>query len=94
MFVVYDVAPPKAARLARRYGQRALVLVQRVPFEHLVMLDVNDEMRVELPRFEPAAITDGLVHVARAAAVAVVYRPATLYEGLAMTIAEWRLRSP
>jgi hypothetical protein len=36
--------------LARRYGQVAVVNVQRIPFERLVLANVTNEQRVEMSR--------------------------------------------
>ena len=79
-------------QLARCHQQHAAVIIQRVPFEHVVVLAVVAEQRVELRRFDPAAIVNALLRVVGAEAVAVVYRWTTIGEGLAMAIAERRLR--
>jgi len=83
--------PHHVIQLARRHRQDVVVLIQRVPFEHVVVLDVAAEERMEFSRFEPTAIAGALVRVVGVEAVGLVYRWTTIGEGLAIHLAERRL---
>jgi hypothetical protein len=93
VLVVSEIAVQRAVRVARRYEQLAVVHVQRVPFEQVVMLDLAGEQRVQLPRYDPAAIADALASMVSVGAVAVVYRATGFFQSLLMAHAERRLRS-
>lgn len=93
VMVVFGIEEPRAVHLARRYGQLAVVHMRRVPFEQIVVLDLVGEQRVEMPRYDPAAIADALARVVGADAVAVVYRATGLGESQLMAAAERRLQT-
>lgn len=94
MLVVYEVEAQRAVRLARRYGHVAVVHVQRVTYEDVVVLDVVGEQRVEMSRYDPAALADALARMFGAAAMAVVYRAMSVGESQLMDYAERRANRP
>lgn len=95
VLVVFGIDKHRAVRFARRYEQVAVVFAQRVPYEDVFVLNVADEQRIQLPRFEPAAIAGALTRMCGmdAVAVAVAYRPSSFGESQLMSHAERRLRS-
>jgi hypothetical protein len=84
VLIVFEIEVQRAVRLARRYGQVAVVDVQRIPFERLVVLNVKNEQRVEMSGYDPAAIAEALARMVGADAVAVVYRAMSCGESLLM----------
>ncbi|MGH3644972.1 MAG: hypothetical protein ACRDUX_38825 [Mycobacterium sp.] len=89
--VAHEVDAQRAVRLAKRYGQIAVVHMQRIPFEHVVVHDMVGERDVELGRFDPGGIAGHLARVAGAKTAAVVYGWTTIAEGMAMALALWRM---
>lgn len=89
--VAHEVDAQRAVRLARRYGQIAVVHMQRIPFEHVFVYDIAVEHSTEVGVFEPRLVAQRLAQSVGAADVAVVYRCTTMAECLAMALAERRL---
>src|SRR5271156_1108202 len=92
MVVVYEIQAQRAVRLAPiragRGSSRAAYSV-REP----VVLNVTNEQRIQLRRYEPAAIADALASMFGAAAVVVVYRATSVGESQLTGVVERRLRS-
>ena len=93
VLVVYEIDAQRAVRLARRYAQVAVVHVQRVPYEDVVLLNVTNEQSVQQQRYKPGAIADALASMFGAATVAIAYRATGVGESQLMGVAERRLWS-
>lgn len=89
--VAHQAEVQQAVRLVQCYGQIAVVHVQRIPFEHVVVRDLAAERSIEVGVFRPRLIAQHLAQCVGATDVAVVYRSATIAESLAMAVAERRL---
>lgn len=92
LLIVFGIEVQRTMRLARRYGQAAVVRAQRIPFEHVVVLDAVGDQRVEMSRYDPAAIADALARVLGADGVALVYRATSVGESQLIAAAEGRFR--
>jgi len=92
MVVAQEPGFQRAVRMANRYGQVAVVHVQRIPFEHVAVIDVAAERSIKLGVLEPTLIAQCLARSVGGAGAALVYRCATRGECLAMALAERRLQ--
>ena len=89
--VAHGIELPHGFGLAQRYGQQAVVHLQRVPFEYVSVRGAEGEPAVDLPHFEPKAIAEELARFVGTQAVAVMYGWTTIGEGRAMALAEARV---